>query len=302
MSQVSRICQVALLGILSVQSVFAQTSGTSSSSSSSLLGGDWSSSYFNFTVAGKDAVDHGVGSWNIYQYVALLYRIDENQKVSFRPAFNTQTSGQDQFGNSKENKTTLADFHITYSNYTLANFPGEWDLSGTFYIYWPTSDSSQQKKWLSRVQAWLIFDKKFDRDWSMTYNVKPDYYFHTQQAFRNETVYPDGGRSVKSDNNQIGKLDHYVSFSRYVNKIFTPQLDIGLSHEWYYTSEEASSKPSVAEYFKIAPNSWIMLSKRVKFIAGIENRIDLRDRRGEDFQLFRDKETSYYLMSFISLM
>ncbi|GIL18560.1 MAG: hypothetical protein BroJett040_23110 [Oligoflexia bacterium] len=247
-------------------------------------------------------MDHGKASWNIYQYVALLYRIDENQKISIRPAFNTQTGGSDQFGKEKESKTSLADFHMTYSNYTLATLPGEWDLSGTFYIYWPTSESSQQKKWISRVQSWLIFDKKLDRNWSVTYNMKPDYYFHTQKSYRAETVYPDGGRSVRSDNNMIGKLDHYVSLSRYLNKVFTPGIDIGLSHEWYYGSEEANSKSAVAEYFKMAPNTWIMLSKRFKFIAGIENRIDLRDRRGEDFQLFRDKETSYYIMSFISLM
>lgn len=269
--------------------------------------GTWGMSYFNFTSGEVEYVNRGGGSWNIYQYVSLNRKLSPSSKFSVRPAFNSQTAGvYDNYGNTRPMKTELSDFHVSYADYELASFPGDWELSGMFYAYLPTSESSQAKKWALRLRSWMILEKPLNRYWSIGYNAKPEYFFNTQRAYRNEktNLSPDGRefKSVRADNNKLAKLDHYVQISRYVNRTITPQLDLGFTHEWYETSAEADSRALVSDKFKIAPNAEIQVNRQLRFIVGLENSIDVRDRRGKPFKLFQEEDNQYYLMTFWTIL
>jgi hypothetical protein len=265
----------------------------------------WGFSYFNLAISDAQTANYGGASWNMYQYFQTAYKANRTERYTLRYAYNTQTSGFNRFGQTQESKTTAADLHATYSNFALAKFT-DWNLSGTFYAYAPTSESSIEKKWTARVSSWLIFENKLDRNWTLTYNSKPDYYFNTQKAYRSEreTTLPDGTKivSAKAQNNMIGKYDHYFEISRYLNKTFTPSANIGVVHEWYYPSEQANTKDSVVENFKLSLGSWVYVNSNLKFIVAADNRIDLRDRRGNEAQLFRESEIGYTIFTFWTIL
>jgi hypothetical protein len=300
---------VALLGFSTPsfaqdnENVLAQLSGTSEMT---VERSKWGVSYFNFSSSDMAGMNRGGASWSIYQYLSLNYYLDYNQKISLRPTFITNTAGYDAGGNAKQLQTQAHDFALTYSNYSLASFPGEWDLSGTFYLYAPTSQSAQDKRWAAHVASWLIFTKVLDRNWALTYNMKPHYWFNTQKAYRKTSTrtFPDGGSSTRifAENNQMAELTHYLELSRYWNRIFTPQLAVGFTHEWYTDSDQADSRPAVQEYLTVQPSTWIFVNRKLKFIAGVSNQVNIRDRRGEPFRLFREEDNQYYIMTFWSLM
>lgn len=280
---------------------------TSSYSGDSLLGNSaWRVSYFNLTTADMPYVNRGGASWYLYQYLSIKYQFSKNEVFSMRPTFSTTTPGvYDNFGNTRPMKNELGDFHFTYSNYQIAEFPGYWDLSGTFYVYLPTSESAQNKKWATRLKSWMRLYHNINRDWTFIYNAKPEYFLHTQKAYRNERVNtaPNGQTftSVKADNNKIGTYDHYLELRRYVNKTFEPGFQLGWVYDWYHDSNEANSKPTVVETFKAGPNTWIDVNKSLRFLVGFDTEVDIRNPKGGKFNPFDEETNSYYIMTFWNL-
>lgn len=267
----------------------------------------WGLSYFNFSSAEMEYANRGGASAYIYQYLSFNYKFAPDQRFAIRPAFGTETAGvYDNFGNTRPMSTKLSDLHVTYSNYNIASFPGEFDLSGTFYLYAPTSESSQEKKWAARVRSWMILKKTLDRNWTVTYNAKPEYFFNTQKAYRSERVNVDPAgqtfTTIRANNNKMAEYDHYLEISRYANKYFTPQLSVGWVYEWYHDSNEADSRDLVSESFKIAPSTWINVNRQLRFIVGVENQVNIRRPTNGEFRLFREQDNQYYLMTFWTIM
>lgn len=267
----------------------------------------WGLSYYNFGSVNSDVANYGGASWSVYQYFSLNYKMNKDERFTVRAPFTTKTSGFGSDGQNQQMSTTAGEFQGTYSNYSLAKLPGDWNLSGTFYGYLPTSESAQEKRWAARVSSWLIFEKKINSDWTITYNAKPDYYFNTQKAYRAER--PQFNRATgettivaKYYNNMIGKYDQYFELSRRINDTFTPFVASGVIHEWYYPSDQTKSGDSLVETFKVAPGTWINVNQQLRFIVAAEDRINLRDRRGGDARLFRDNETQYYFMTFWTIL
>ncbi|MFN7728264.1 MAG: hypothetical protein ACK5P7_03835 [Bdellovibrio sp.] len=307
-----RVCSLITLAALLSASFTAKAQDNeylfSSANQMSDLGlSKWGLSYFNFSSGDMEYVNRGGGSAYIYQYLSFNYKFAPDQRFAIRPAFGTETAGvYDNFGNTRPMSTKLSDLHVTYSNYNLASFPNEFDLSGTFYLYAPTSESAQKKKWAARIRSWLILKRTINRNWTVTYNAKPEYFFNTQKAYRNEreNTDPAGQKflSVRADNNKLGELDHYIEVSRYANKWFTPQLSVGWVYEWYQDSKEADSRDLVSETFKIAPSTWINVNRQLRFIVGVENQVNIRRPSEGQFRLFREQDNQYYLMTFWTIL
>ena len=252
----------------------------------------WGVSYFNYSTSPQEAVDKGSGSWNIYQYVSLNYKLSRNTRFHIRPAFSIQTPGFDERDTSRPFETRDNDFHIAFSQYQMLPEGSDYDLVGRYYAYLPTTKSSQSKKWVTRLRAWMTLERYFTKDFYISYNFKPDYYVNTQKAYKTDTSY--GG---KTDNNQIGALDHYFEIGYKLNKWFYPQVDIGAMHEWYHSSDEADSMPALIEQFKIAPNTWINVTRDLRFIAGIEYDYNIKTPR-----LGNPDTVTYYILTFATFL
>lgn len=303
----SSLGTLSILISLSLQSslVFAQGSSSSSIETKKESGPRWGLSYFNFSTSDASISNYNLASWNIYQYFSINYILNKNERFTFRPSFIVQTSGvMDNFGNSRGFTSFPSDFHMTYSNYELKRWNSDLNFSGTFYLYLPTTEFSQNKKWAARTSAWLILDNQISTKWKLSYNMKPDYYWLTQKSYRNEKVktLANGGTStdVYPDANMIGKLDHYAELTYSVSDNFSPGLAVGLIHEWYADSQWTTNKLNT-DRFKFSPNVFFRVHPQLAFITGVENKIDIRDPK-KSFSLFREEENQYYVMTFWTLL
>lgn len=270
---------------------------------------DWSLSYFNFSSASAELTEQGATSWNLYQYIAWNYRLDYSKRFGARVAFNTQTPGTyDRRGNVRNLETKASDVHFVYSDYNLAEFPYEWDLTGSFYLYLPTSESSQQKKWITRTRAWFNFEKKLNRKTLFAVSFRPEYYFNSQKSYRRETfnTAADGRtfHSVRANNNTLGSLDSSLSASYALSKTFSPQLSIGLNQIWMEQSEHITEQPSYRDSFNLELASWITINRQLRFLAGYSNDVGLTNRffPEQQFQLMRPSESQFFVMTFWSLL
>jgi hypothetical protein len=265
----------------------------------------WGVSYFNVTNADFPLTNYGGGnSLSIYQYFSINYILNSDERWGFKVPFTVVTPGFfNSAGETRPYTTYPGDLHVTYSNYNIAKL-ADWKFSGTFYLYFPTTQNSIDKMWLARTAAWFIFENKVNDKWTLYYNVKPDFYFNTQKSFRADKskALPDGSvlTDVFPEANQLGKLDHYFQVSRVFSRNLSLQLDVGLVYEWYADSQW-TNKALLAERFKFAPNVNFAVAGPLRFIFGIENKIDIRTPR-KDFAFFREEESSYYLMTFLTLL
>ncbi|MEZ0390748.1 MAG: hypothetical protein ACAH59_00935 [Pseudobdellovibrionaceae bacterium] len=270
----------------------------------------WGQSYFSFTGTDMQAVNDGAPSVNIYNYLSLNYKKNSSERYSLRPAFSYKTAGFSGNGDRQDSEVYLNDAYVNYSNYDLALLPGEWALSGQFRFYFPTSEGAAEKKQIGELYTELISEKLLGQGWAISYTTKTSYFLQSQKAYRYEKVYPDGGKKIEARANHYGEMDHYFTLKKFLNSTFTPAVDLGLLHEWNYTSEQVRGGSASRNQLKIAPNTEIHLNRSAWFILGIENATDLNDTRltsqwedrdGRSIKLFHPENTQYYLMTFIML-
>lgn len=262
-------------------------------------------SYWSLTSVEKPTLLEGGASAFVYQYLSLNYRINQTERFTMRSAYLMDTAGYNKYGESIPLTIKPHDFHVTYSNFKMAELPNDMELSGTFYLHFPTSESSQDKRWAFRLASWMRLEKKLDHRWSLTYNMKPKFWALTQNSYRTSRTAsrPDGStyEDVRANVNQLAEYEHYLELSRYYNSWLTPKAEVGMIHEWYADSDMASGRTSVAESLRFSVGSWININRQLRFIASLQNTINLRDRY-KPFGLFREDETEVVVMTFLTLL
>ena len=287
---------------------WAQDTSLSGAFDSSIRGNSkWGSSYFSFTTVDAQPLYDGAASANIYNYVGANYKLSRDERINIRPAFSITTAGYNKYGENNKGDVKMNDLYVNYANYGMFLLPGDWDFSGQYRIYFPTSESTQEKKTIAYLDSWMISEKLLGHGWAVQYNMKPRLYIQSQKSYRTES----NSGYINSNANQWGKYDHYMKVQKYLNSIFSPALEVGFIHQWYYTSEYAPKSYASRNQLKIAPNTEIHVNRDIWFIAGMENTIDLNDTRladnqwqdqnGQGINLFRPENTQYYLMTFWSL-
>lgn len=262
-------------------------------------------SYWSLTSVGKPALIEGGASAFMYQYLSLNYRINQNERFTLRPTYIVNTAGHNKYGDSVPLTVTPHDFHMTYSNFKMAELPHDMDLSGTFYLYLPTSEAAQERRWAFGLRSWLRLEKRLDHRWSVTYNMKPKFWALTQNAYRSsfERTRPNGDTymDTRANANQVAEYEHYLEFARYYNKYLTPKFEVGMVHEWYANSDYASRRSSVDESLRFSFGSWINVNRQLRFIASVQNTVNIRDRY-KPFGFFRSDDTEFVLMTFLTLL
>lgn len=280
----------------------------------------WGASFFSLSSVMHKQIQDGAASISNYAYVGANYKLSPDERINIRPAFTVATAGYDQYGVYQKLETKIADLYLNYANYKLALLPGEWGLSGQFRIYFPTSESMQSKRTIAYLHSWMIAEKIFRHGWGVRYNFRPTYYIQSQKAYRNEydRVNSDGSTStfIESGANLIGKLDHYVTVGKYLNEIFTPQVEMGFIHQWSYTSDQVNRGSASRNQLKIAPGTEIHVNRSLWFILAAESAVDLNDtrsnfkdgtlrwddNRGNHIDLFRPENTQFLLFTFWSFL
>jgi hypothetical protein len=263
---------------------------------------NWGLSYFNLASGEAQRVNEGGASWFSYQYLSFNYRMSWSERFSIRPTVVTHTAGiKDNFGNTRPMESELGDLHLVYSNFNMMSFPGEWDLAGRFFLYLPTSKSSQNKRQIFAIRSWLTFKNVLNRYWTFQYHFEPRYFQQSQKAYRYETVnISPSGRSfnrVRSRLNQFAEVSNRIELERYFNPTITGTITAAFEHEWYHDSEQVREADLSKESFSAGLGAWVNALRSLRFKLSVDSTVNLKKPREED-RLFTDRTTQYVLMTF----
>lgn len=270
----------------------------------------WGQSFFSLAGVDAQAVNQGTPAAYAYNYLSLNYKLNAKERINFRPAFTVHTAGYQGNGDFQESKTALADVYINYKRKDLALLPGDWAVSGEARVFFPTSESTRDKKTITYIQGKIISERLLSNGWSATYMNETKYYFQSQKAYRYVKKFADGGQVVQARANQIAEIEHSMALMKYVNKVFSPGVEAGFVHEYYYTSDQIRGGNASSNELAVGPKTEIHLNRDVWFILSAQSKVQLnntrfagrwQDERGQSINLFHPENTQYNLFTFIAL-
>ncbi|MCS6837267.1 MAG: hypothetical protein NZ480_00330 [Bdellovibrionaceae bacterium] len=265
---------------------------------------DWGLSYFNLASSSVELANTGASSWFSYHYLAANYRYSFSRRLSIRLPFTTTTPGvYDQRNNTRQFDTQLADIHFVYNDFQFKEFPNEWDLSASFYLYLPTSQTAKERGWFTRLRAWFNLEKKLNRRTLFAVWLKPDYYFNTQKAYRSERVRTasDGTTftQLRAFNNQRGELETSLVLNYSFNRVLAPQVAIVYTQNFMEDSVYAFDRTTYRDSLGINVATWVQINQQLRFLVGYSTQRGLTNALPwEQGPLGAPSQSEYTLMTF----
>lgn len=253
----------------------------------------WGLSAFALTAASRGAVNEGGASVFTYAYPSINYRLGYGRKVALRPVFLIDTYGKDDRGAMKNNQARTGDMRFVYSDYNMIRYGDYTTFGGSSYFDYPTSESSLNRKIYGKLSGWYQVAHILTPRLSVIYNIKPELVINSRSSTKS-------GRS--NNNNTLAEWDHYLEMVYDINRTIAPVASIGYRHQFWQADPGGSRQRLHEDYFKSGFGSWITVNRRVRFLALVQNEVNLRARNG--IGLYRDEnsETDFVLLTFASLL
>ncbi len=250
----------------------------------------------NMSFGKKATGDRAVESYN---YFGFNRKIDADTKFSFRLPFLYKTTGQDKYGENKASSVDLQDIILSYAKYDLG-YIGEVDISGNAKVYLPTSENSQNSKTLGKLRLEAYFEYALGRFSTLTYGVKPDFYWQTQTAFFNTDTptYADGFfvKDPRGTTKQYS-LEHYLEAVLDINKYFSFKPKTGFVEDWYYSSEVEQLEGNHVTKVRLGLGFEMRPMRGWTFTLGAQNETTLGSFKGKDVAFGQPENTQYSLMT-----
>jgi hypothetical protein len=263
----------------------------------------WSVSFFEFASASAKVFAYENPRLETYNYLSFNYAFNSEYRLSLRPIFLMSSAGQNKYGDFKKAEFNTSDVYFNLADRDLGFFADTGKISASYKVYLPTSKYSQDNTLLTRVGAEFIFVNKIASQWQFVYHVKPDFYFYKTPVFaRTITMLNSsqlgGNPYVKNTiiQSKQAALDHYVDFTRNLNRLFNVTGMVGLEHEFYYGSDRYKKNAYAIENFKWGSSLELKAHKNVSFILGFENTLDILHPKKAQ-QLLKTEELDYYLIT-----
>lgn len=262
--------------------------------------GSFGVSLFGLTAVPRRTLNEGGASVFTYFYPSLNYRIGSGQKFALRPVFLIDSFGKKSNGEDISTQARPGDLRLAYSDYDMVRFGDYTTFGGSTYWDYPTSAASLDRKILSKFSGWYQLTRVITPRLTVAYNMKPEFILNS----RNSTRFFNS-----MSNNRLGEWDHYLEFTYDINRTFAPVASVGYRHEFYQVDPGVSRIRKHEDFFKSGFGSWIQVNRGVRFLALVQNEVNLRARNGVG--LYRDgnfenrggavDETDFVLLTFISL-
>lgn len=233
-----------------------------------------------------------------YNYIGLNYKLDTETKVSARLAFNYNTAGQDEHGDTVTSAMSLNDFHLAYSDKDWG-YIGDIDISGNVKAYFPTSEASQNSKTITKIRAEVYFEYAVSRFSSVSYVLKPDIYWQHQTAYMKSDIpqYDDGFKKDPRATTKQYSLEHYLEGYVDINKYAALKPKVGFDEDWYYSSDVENLEGSHVTKVKGGLSVEIKPMNGLNFSLGFENSTTLGSYKGKDVTYWQPENTQYTLMT-----
>ena len=252
----------------------------------------WGTAYFNWATQNMRDTRNGVGRLSSYNFVSLDYRLGNGRKLSIRPTFFLNGAGNDFMGRPQESDFGVGDIYLQYFHYNLALLPGNIGMSGAFRAYVPISENSRDQTLITRFQARMFFTKPLGYGAQVTYVVEPRYFVYRDRAF----LFRDG-TFEQARGNRWGALWHYMEFAERIGDSWGLSQTLGFMHQWNYEVPASGIANRITDRFETNVGAFFDLGT-VMFRLSLLNSIDIRRPR-QGFQLYREDETEYSLMTYV---
>ncbi len=258
---------------------------------------------FNFfSLISTDGVTHKQEKpqWSSYNYIGVNYRINFDEQISLRPAFNYNTPGRNRFGTYDEGGIIMGDTYFQYANFNALNLPGGISTVAQYRWYFPTGQNSRDRKTFGIAQGWFTFTRSLPHKMQLNYHVRPRYWFQSRTAGINKFNYADGTPGASIRGNPKYEWNHYLQLGKILSTNWAVLLDAGMTNRESYASEVNDIRPQRTEEINLAVGFRYNFNMRTNFILSISDNIRTKYAR-RPIKLGRDEEMNYALLTFIRL-
>ncbi|WII71709.1 hypothetical protein QJS83_14665 [Bdellovibrio sp. 22V] len=238
-------------------------------------------------------------SQDSYTYFGINYKIDSDRKASLRLPFLFNTAGQNEYGDQVKSEFQLSDIHIAYSMYDLG-YIGDVDISGNAKLYFPTSKYSENSGMITKLRLEAYFEYALGRFSSITYGIKPDFYWQSRTASFNQDIPQFDDGNYVTDPRQTNKqysLMQTIEVVADINKYFSLKPRVGFDEDWYYSSDVEDLEGSHVTKAFYGLGLEIRPMRGLTFTVAMENSAILNSYRGKDIEFFKPENIQYSLMT-----
>lgn len=272
----------------------------------------WSVNAFSLMSSELSQADQG-GLLNSYNYVGPNYRLNSNERIAFKMAFNANTTGHDDFNGEcvQDMDASFANPFLEYNNYGLGLLPGFADMFWSARIYFPMSKSSRRKKEIAQYKSNLILTHWVSQKFLIEFRNDMRFYHQSKTTYTG--THTEECRVVDNrnpSNTKKYRMDNWVSFWYRVNPIFSVGFSSKLREEGYNrTSAFDTSRQRFGRMqtftASIGPSLRYTVNNNYNFILSLSDKIEYsgfkESRQGDLSELgkFRKENLELALLSFI---
>lgn len=201
----------------------------------------WSITGFSLISRELDQVDRG-GMLNSYNFVGPNYRINNNERIALKMAFNANSNGYDRFNGScyQEQDASFGDPFIEYAQFNLGIAPELFDLYWNGRLYLPVSAPTRAQRTIGRYRSSAIFSRwvsqrvvvEFRNDFNFYHQSEATYIgTHTDEECRINT-------NDAPSNTKMYNMENWLSFWYLINFRLSAGVSLILEDEVYNASNQ----------------------------------------------------------------
>jgi hypothetical protein len=273
----------------------------------------WAITAFSLITTEMDQANNG-GSLFSYNYIGPNYRINHNERVAFKMAFNANSNGFDRFNGNciQEQNAAFEDAFIEYNNFNLGLLPGIANIFWSGRVYVPVSQNSRRQKMISRYKSNTIVSRWVTQRLLLEYRNDVSFFHHSQTTF--QASFPDDQCAIidspSQSNTRMYRLDNWLSFWYQISPRFSVGTSFILRQDAYNrsdvfeTSRQRDGRMQELTAF-LGPSLRYTFTDNYNVILSVRDRVEYsgfrQDRQSNFSELgqFRAQNTEISLLSFI---
>lgn len=266
-----------------------------------LLGKQWTPSFFNLTSAETEKFNDEGGRLSTYNYFTFATFLESGMRFKLRIPFTYATAGTDRFNGSKQNgqEFDMQDVILNWQDSDMWLLP--WDIGNywEFRVYLPTSKFARDSGKIATVRNEVIFTKMFHRDWGLEYDQKLYYHFQSRTVYPSRFTNENGFEIDAVSATKRFEIDHWVNaFYRVTNKV-SVGYRLGWEDTWYNKSTAENKVKQPEHLIKTGPGVKFPITSNANFLLSYEDKVNSDTNRAE-FGKFLAKNTTWTLLSFVT--